>query len=159
MVRILSTAGELVRSVLNLFAGLFHVLAEAVSRVAADADNGQEGGDKQRKNEPLGRCNLMGFHGVIIESATGPGAMGGFTPSGILESNYPCYEPYDGGAFTRWCPGSGAIGQEVPTRRPQVLRNASRSPLSWSLCVSARRCAGHSSTALPVKLTNTVDFS
>jgi len=45
--RILSAAEELFGSVLNPFAGLLHVLAEAVGRVAADADNGQERGDNE----------------------------------------------------------------------------------------------------------------
>ena len=33
-------------AVLNAIAGVFHVLAKAVGRVAADPDNSQEGGDE-----------------------------------------------------------------------------------------------------------------
>jgi hypothetical protein len=53
LLRMLSTAQGLLGPVLNLFAGIFHVLAEAVGRVAADADNGQEGGGKEQENETL----------------------------------------------------------------------------------------------------------
>ena len=37
-------------------------------------------------------------------------------------------------------PSAGATSQATPAERPQVLRNASRSALSWSLCVYARPC-------------------
>jgi hypothetical protein len=35
---------------------------------------------------------------------------------------------------------SGATTQAASAQLPQVLRNASRSALSWSLCVSATPC-------------------
>ena len=52
-VRIRSAAEESPCPVLNLLAGLFHVLAEAVGRIAADAHNGQDGGGKEQQNETL----------------------------------------------------------------------------------------------------------
>jgi hypothetical protein len=72
----LSASEELLRPVLNLFAGLFHILSKAVGRVAADGGDGQERGDKERKDETLNRCYLMSFHDVIIEQGTRAGAMG-----------------------------------------------------------------------------------
>jgi hypothetical protein len=39
-----------------------------MGRVAADSDNGQEGGDKQRKNNSLKPCSLISFHAVIVEA-------------------------------------------------------------------------------------------
>ena len=37
-----------------------------------------------------------------------------------------------------WSPVPAATNRAAPAKRPQVLRNASRSTLSWSLCVYAR---------------------
>jgi len=42
-------------------AGVSHVLAEAVGRVAADADKGEEGGDKEKKNDTLHQRDLICF--------------------------------------------------------------------------------------------------
>ena len=39
----------LLRPVLNFLAGPLHVLAEAMGRVAADADDGQDGGGKKHE--------------------------------------------------------------------------------------------------------------
>jgi hypothetical protein len=52
-VRPLSAAEELLGPVLNPFAGLLHVLPEAVGSPAADADDGEEPGNKEQKNETL----------------------------------------------------------------------------------------------------------
>ena len=52
-VRIPAAADVLLGPVLYLFAGLFHVLSEAVSSLAANAYDGQESGHKERKGEPL----------------------------------------------------------------------------------------------------------
>jgi len=46
----------LLRAVLNFVAGLFHVLAEAVGRVAPNAGNNQKRGDEQEKNDTFGQC-------------------------------------------------------------------------------------------------------
>jgi len=74
--RIPSAAKELLGAVLNPFAGLLHVLAEAVGRVAADADDGQERGDKEQKNETLNPRDLICFHGEIIQPGIRAGTMG-----------------------------------------------------------------------------------
>jgi len=65
--RFLSAAEELLGPSLNRVAGVGDVLSETVGRVAADAHNGQEGGGKEEKNEPLNQRNLMSFHDVIID--------------------------------------------------------------------------------------------
>jgi hypothetical protein len=91
VLRILPAAEELLGPVLNFVPGAFHVLAEAVGRVAADADNGQEGGGKEQKNETLNQYKLMSFHDVILEPGTRAGAIGcsphrncGIDPHAIL---------------------------------------------------------------------------
>lgn len=48
VLRILSAAEEFLGPSLNPLAGLFHVFAEAMSRITADTDNGHEGGGKQQ---------------------------------------------------------------------------------------------------------------
>jgi len=74
--RILSAAEELVGSALNPFAGLLYVFSEAVGSPAADADNGEEPGDKKQKNETLNQRDLICYHCVIIIPGIRAGAMG-----------------------------------------------------------------------------------
>jgi len=45
---------RLLRALLNFFAGLFYVLAEAMGRFAPDTDDSQERGDEQQNNDVFG---------------------------------------------------------------------------------------------------------
>ena len=72
----LQTAKELLGAALNPFAGTLHVLAKAVGRPAADADNGQECGGKEQKNETLHQRDVICLHRVLIEPRTRADAMG-----------------------------------------------------------------------------------
>jgi hypothetical protein len=49
--RAFERAQQLLGAVLNFIAGFFHVLAEAVGRVAAYADDGQKRGETEEDND------------------------------------------------------------------------------------------------------------
>jgi hypothetical protein len=61
-------AKELLGSVLDGFAGIFHILAKAVGRTAAD-DHRQEGRAQHQKNEALHEHDGIHFHRVIVKLA------------------------------------------------------------------------------------------
>jgi hypothetical protein len=71
-----SAGARLLRSILDPFAGILHVFAEAVGRVAADGNESQEGGGKEQKKETLRQWDVLCFHGVRIEPKRGLNAMG-----------------------------------------------------------------------------------
>ena len=71
------SAGErLLRSVLDPFAGILHVFADAVGCVAADGNESQEGGGKEQKKETLRQWDVLCFQGVRTEPKRGLNAMG-----------------------------------------------------------------------------------
>lgn len=51
--RSLSAGQELIGAALNSFAGTLDVLSEAVGSLAADADDGEDRGGKEQKNQTL----------------------------------------------------------------------------------------------------------
>ena len=57
--RIFLAAGELLRPFLDLVAGFFHVLAEAVGGVAADSDDRQDASDQEQEHETLYERDLI----------------------------------------------------------------------------------------------------
>lgn len=60
---------------LNPFAGILHVLSEAVGSPAADSDNGEESSDQEQKNETFYERGLICFHNVIVKPEIRAGAM------------------------------------------------------------------------------------
>jgi hypothetical protein len=58
-------------AVLNAFAGVFNVLAKAVSCVTPHADNRQEGGDEYQNNDAFNKCAHIVFAYMPIDVAGG----------------------------------------------------------------------------------------
>jgi hypothetical protein len=88
---------RLLGPVLNLLAGLFHILAKAVGRVAADGDanDREESRDKNQRNETVKQLDELSFHEVILEPALRE-AYGAFAPSANswkLPSHRPLPKP------------------------------------------------------------------
>ena len=76
LLRVLSASQELLGSILNLFAGFSHVLAETMGGITTDADNGQEGKGKEQESQTLYQGNSNCFHCVKCEPASYANAMG-----------------------------------------------------------------------------------
>ena len=72
----LSATDGLLGPVLNSFAGLLHVLSETMGSPAADADDGEDPGDHEQKNETLNQCSVICLHRPAIEQENRVRAMG-----------------------------------------------------------------------------------
>ena len=55
---------QLFRAVLNFVAGLFHILAKAMGRIASRAGDGQKCGDEQKNNDSFGYCDHIFAFGL-----------------------------------------------------------------------------------------------